>query len=119
MNLQKDPADGWNSAFDPQFHLVSQLSPIQSNDPEVQRCSLEETERLKSLRVIDWVHGDSKGEGEANGGPPVTPELTSAKKTSPAHTAPEHRYCLPASDIAFFHAWSLSNLIAWLHASFL
>ena len=46
--------------YEPRAHYVSALSRIQSVDPPNQQevASLEETEKLKSIRVMDWIRGD-------------------------------------------------------------
>lgn len=62
--LQVDPMDGLSSSYEPAHEPHRQfggpLSRIQSVDPAFDQaaCSLEETEKLKSIRVMDWIRGD-------------------------------------------------------------
>ena len=85
--LQKDALEGMAGALPGASHqpFLSGLSRIQSVDVRSESTqqgpSLEETQRLSSLRVMDWIHRD-----------------TAATAVAPAADAPEHPLAALALD---------------------
>jgi len=72
-------------------HHPCQLSRIQSVEAAVEerRGSLEDTERLKSIRVMDWVRGDPThgssrpSDGAASTSPDSLPEIALSAPLEP------------------------------------
>ena len=89
---QVDPMDGLSGGYEascePYRQFGDPLSRIQSVDPAFEQaaCSLEDTEKLKSLRVMDWIRGDLNLEPSPLPDADVVPSSSSPVNTPPLPT---------------------------------
>ena len=90
--MQVDPMVGLSSSYEvncePHRPFGGPLSRIQSVDPAFEQaaCSIEETEKLKSIRVMDWIRGDLSTEPGPAQHPTAEPANLSTMATTPPPT---------------------------------
>lgn len=104
-HVQRDTLEGMSLAFDSRQLCSSPLSRIASADPnfEQERLSLEETEKLKSIRVMDWINTDISTEHSPTNVPPSCIEPSCPPPPNPRHLEQRSAlsllrwwFCLPA-----------------------
>ena len=87
---------GYEAQCEPHRQFGGPLSRIQSVDPAFEQaaCSLEETEKLKSIRVMDWVRGDVTLVPSTAPDPAIAPTILGPMSTTPPRAFENRCGCL-------------------------